>query len=46
MAHEWIIDVLLDLCTFAAENDMKALAAQLDDTKLMAVIELRQRPKG
>ncbi len=40
MAHEWIIDVLLDLRTFAAKNDMNALAAQLDDTKLMAAIEI------
>ena len=46
MAHEWIIDVLLDLRTFAAENDMKALAAQLDDTKLMAAIEIASKTEG
>ena len=40
MTHEWIIDVFLDLRTFAAKNDMTALAAQLDDAKMMAIIEI------
>jgi hypothetical protein len=46
MAHEWIIDVLLDLRTFAVKNDMNALAAQLDDTKLMAAIEIASKTEG
>ena len=43
MTHEWIIDVLLDLRTFAAKNDMNALAAQLDDAKMMAIIEIASK---
>ncbi|MGB1155126.1 MAG: hypothetical protein ACPG4F_13210 [Paracoccaceae bacterium] len=34
MAYAWMINVLLDLRTFAAENNMPALAVQLDDAKL------------
>lgn len=41
MAHnEWILDVLSDLKTFAAANGMSTLAEQLDDTRLVAAVEI------
>ena len=40
MTHEWIIDVLLDLRTFAAKNEKNALASQLADDKIIAVVEI------
>lgn len=38
--NEWILDVLADLKTFASSNGMRALAEQLDDTKLIAAAEI------
>ena len=46
MGHDWIIDVLTDLRTFAAANDLDALAAKLDDTQLFAREEIVSRGKG
>ena len=46
MGHDWIIDVLTDLKTFAAANDLNALAAKLDDTQLVAEAEIGARGKG
>lgn len=46
MGHDWIIDVLTDLRTFAVANDLKALAAKLDDTQLVALDELVSHGKG
>ncbi len=46
MGHEWIIDVLTDLKTFAVANDLDALAAKLDDTQLVAEAEIGVRGKG
>ena len=46
MGHDWIIDVLTDLRTFAAANDLEALAAKLDDTQLVAREELVSHGKG
>ena len=40
MKHDWILDVLTDLRTFARENDLLTLAAQLDDTQMVAAIEI------
>ncbi|MEM9580080.1 MAG: hypothetical protein AAF891_05285 [Pseudomonadota bacterium] len=40
MTHKWIIDVLTDLKTFAAHNDLPALAAQLEDAQLVASVEM------
>lgn len=40
MANDWIIDVLADLKTFAADNGLLALAKQLDDTALIAAAEI------
>ena len=46
MGHEWIIDVLTDLKTFAVANDLDALAIQLDDTQLIALAEIASHGKG
>lgn len=40
MGHEWIIDVLADLKSFAKQNDLPLLAVQLDDTALVASAEI------
>ncbi|MCI5109337.1 MAG: hypothetical protein MRY75_02190 [Marivita sp.] len=45
MGHDWIIDVLTDLKTFAVANDLDALAAKLDDTQLVAEAEIGARAK-
>ncbi len=46
MSNEWILDVLTDLRSFARENGMDALAEQLDDAHLLAVIELTLQTKN
>jgi hypothetical protein len=40
MQNDWILDVLVDLKTFARANGMRSLAAQLDDAALVAQVEL------
>lgn len=40
MKHDWILDVLTDLGTFARENDLLTLEAQLDETQMVAAIEI------
>jgi len=40
MEHDWILDVLTDLRSFAKDNDFLTLAAQLEDTHLVAAIEI------
>jgi hypothetical protein len=40
MKHDWILDVLTDLRTFSRENDLLTLAAQLEDTQMVAAIEI------
>lgn len=45
MKHDWILDVLTDLRKFAGTNGFSALAEQLDDTKLVASLELAQRSR-
>jgi len=40
MSQEWMIDVLRDLRSFAAQNGMAGLAEQLDDTILVATEEI------
>jgi hypothetical protein len=37
---DWILDVLVDLKSFASANDLGALAEQLDDTMLIAAAEI------
>lgn len=38
--NDWILDVLVDLKTFAGANGFGALAEQLDDTMLVAAAEI------
>jgi len=40
VANDWILDVLADLKQFAARNDLTALAAQLDQTAVVAAKEI------
>ena len=40
MKHDWILDVLTDLRTFSRENDLLTLEAQLEDTQMVAAIEI------
>ena len=40
MQHDWILDVLADLKTFAQNNCLPGLAEQLDDTRHMALAEI------
>ncbi len=42
MKHDWILDVIADLATFAQENGLQALAEQLEDAKLVAATEMSQ----
>ena len=44
--YEWILDVLEDLKAFARCNGLNDLAEQLDDTSLVAVVELASRGEG
>ncbi|MBN9889185.1 hypothetical protein I6N89_17905 [Pelagibaca abyssi] len=46
MRHDWIIDVLTDLKTFARANSMDALAEQLDEAQLVAQIEIASSAEG
>ena len=46
MAHEWVLDVLADLQSFACANDMPALAAHLDEAGLIAAAELVTQHEG
>ena len=40
MAHDWILDVLADLKTYAKKNGLSALAIELDDAALIATTEI------
>ena len=42
MQYDWILDVLVDLKAFAANNGLTVLAEQLDDTSLVAASEIAQ----
>ena len=46
MGHDWILDVLTDLKTFARANDMRALATHLEGAAFVAQIELASRGEG
>lgn len=46
LQNEWILDVLTDLGNFARQNGMRALAEQIDDTKIVASAELVSRVEG
>ena len=43
MRSDWILDVLVDLRSFAQANDLPRLAEQLDDTALIATAEFVTR---
>lgn len=45
MENTWIIDVIGDLRTFAAQNGLPKLADQLDDTALIAAAEMSAKRK-
>lgn len=40
MQHDWIIDVLADVKTFAQCNGLDRLAEHLDDTMMVATAEI------
>jgi hypothetical protein len=40
MKHDWIMDVLADLRSFATVNGLGGLAEQLEDTMLVATAEI------
>ena len=40
MRSDWILDVLTDLKTFARVNGMPSLAEHLDDTAIVAMVEI------
>ncbi len=46
MQNGWILDVLADLRAFARQNDLPALAEQLDDTRVIAAAELASIAEG
>ncbi|MFT6076613.1 MAG: hypothetical protein ACJAZ1_003549 [Yoonia sp.] len=43
MGHDWIIDVLADIRSFAEQNEMPFLCEQLDDAMLVAAVEVAAR---
>ena len=43
MTHSWILDVLDDLKSFAALNDLPVLAGQLGDAAIVAEAELASK---
>lgn len=43
MKQNWIIDVLRDLRSFAFANGMDTLAAQIDETQLVAMAEIESK---
>ncbi|MGX9356591.1 hypothetical protein ACS3SW_15925 [Roseobacteraceae bacterium S113] len=40
MQHDWILDVLADLRTYAQTNGLSAVAEQLEDTRIVAMAEI------
>ena len=47
MRNEWVLDVLADIKSFAVSNDLSALAAHLDEARLIAAGEIAsQEEKG
>lgn len=46
MRLEWIMGVLTDLQSFARDNGLPSLAAELDDARQVAEIELAARAEG
>lgn len=46
MAHEWVLDVLADLQSFARSNDLDELAAHLEEASFVATSEIRTQVEG
>ncbi len=46
MKNDWIIDVLADLNSFAKSNGLPALAKQLEETAILASVELASHNAG
>ena len=46
MQNDWILDVLADLKTFARQNGLSSLASQLDDTQVVAAVEIASVAEG
>jgi len=44
MGRDWIIDVLADLRSFARDNDLPLLTAQLEEAGLVAEVEIASQP--
>jgi len=44
MGRNWIIDVLADLRSFARDNDLPLLSAQLEEAGLVAEVEIASIP--
>jgi hypothetical protein len=44
VTHDWMIRVLEDLQTYARLHGMRALAEQLDQTRLLAMTEIANLP--
>ncbi len=40
MRHDWILDVLRDLLTYAHRNDLPAVAAQVEQALAVAEVEI------
>ena len=46
MQHDWILDVLADLKSFALTNGLPALAEQLEDSRMVAMAEVASKEEG
>lgn len=46
MGHNWIIDVIADLKSFADKNDLPVLASELDAVSLVAKAEITSSFEG
>jgi hypothetical protein len=43
MGHDWVFDVLRDLGSYARQNDLPALAAKVEEARVLAEAEIAQR---
>lgn len=46
MKNDWILDVLADLRAYAQKNDLPKLAAELEETALVAAAEMTSAETG
>ncbi|WP_425040800.1 hypothetical protein [Primorskyibacter sp. S187A] len=46
MQHDWILDVLADLKTYAQTNGLSQVAEQLEDTRIVAMAEIASELEG